>query len=195
MPILDDDLDRKFVRVAGDLTVGEAMAVLNAQGGKDDWHFFVERPGNKFGVLKVGQLKEYLAQLGPTLFELTFAQLGSRVPDGRIAQQEKIGIGTAEKWALEDAQGVLVVMRENEIAGRLYMAVERGDGGSDIFSTAGKLHGEYINTHPDERSRWRPAGVKLPICPRCGHQDFYRICPRDGTFYCDKCGETIAEGA
>ena len=193
MSILDDDLDQKFVRVAEGLTVGEALADLNARGGEDDWHFFVERPGNKFGVLKVGQLKEYLAQLGPTLFELTFAQLGSRVPDGRIAQQEKIGIGTAEKWALEDAQGVLVVMRGDKIAGRLYMAVERG---ADPFpaSTMGQLYGDYIDTHLDARSRWRPAGVEPPTCPHCGHQDFYRYRVENGMSYCTGCGQDVLQG-
>jgi hypothetical protein len=194
MPLLDSDFDQKFVHVKQEDTVAQALGDLRDRGGEDDWHFVVERPGNEFGVLKVGQLKEYLAQLGPALFELTFAQLGSRVLHGRIAQQEQIGIGTAEKWALEDAQGVLVVMQGNKVAGRLYKAAARG---ADPFpaSTMNQLYGDYIDTHLDARSRWRPAGVEPPTCPHCGHQGFYRIRPEDGVSYCDECGETVAKGA
>lgn len=195
MPIHDKDLDQKFVRVTEDLTVGEALATLNDQGGGDDWHFFVARPGKEFGVLEVSQLKWYLAKLGPALFDLTLAQLRSWVPAGRTAQQDAMGIGMAEKWAMSDGQGVLVVMRGDNIAGRLYVTAKRGGGDPFPASTMGQLYGDYINTHPDARAKWRPAGMKEPTCPHCGHQDIFRYRVKDRALYCDKCGQTVSEGA
>jgi hypothetical protein len=194
MPLLDTDFDQKFVPVTEDLTVDEALDALKAQDGEDDWHFFVDRPDVLVGVIKVSQLKEYLAELGPALFGLTFGQLRPRVPAGRTAQQDKIGIGMAEEWALADPQGVLIVMRGDRFAGRLYRGARRGNDDPFPASTMGQLYGEYINTNPDARSELRPAGIDFPTCPNCGHQDFFRYRAVDGASYCDNCGETIAEG-
>lgn len=192
MPLLDSDFDQKFVRVKEEDTVSQALEVLRTQGGGDDWHLIVERPGKKLGVLGIDRLKEYLAQLGPALFDLTFEQLEARVPAASVAQR-KIGIGTAEKRALADSQGVLVVMDGEEIVGRLSKAAERG---ADPFpaSNMGQLYGDYINTHLDARASWRPKGVKLPKCPHCGHIGFYRYRVADSMSYCDHCGKTITKG-
>jgi hypothetical protein len=189
MPIEDHHLDPKFIHVTQDQTVAEALEALNARGGTDNWHFFVAREGGGFGVLKVVRLKEQLAQLGPALFDIVFSQLIGPVPEGRVVQQQQMGIGTAERWALNAPERVLVVMRDEEIAGRLYMAARS----SDPFpgSNMGQLYGDYISTHLDARSQWRPVGTEPPTCPHCGHVGFYRYRASDKKQYCDNCGESI----
>ena len=192
MPIRDQHLDQRFILAQENQTVAEGLEALNARGGDDYWHFFIARPGVAFGVLRVGRLKELLARIGPVLFDITFAELADRVPEGYVAQQEQMGIGTAERWALGAPERVLVVLRGEEIAGRLYIA-DRGRGpfpGSNM----GQLYGDYINTALDARGQWWPDAVVPPICPHCGHQGFFRYRASDKALYCADCGATIPGG-
>ena len=192
MPLLDQDFDQKFIYVQQEDTVGMALAAAEAQGGQESWHIFVAR-GAEVGVIQVGRLKDLPFKLGGALFDLTFGQLQAYIPLARQVQQQAIGIGSAERLALDSPAGVLIVMQEDRVAGRLFMGTVRGD---DVFpaSTMGQLYGDYIDTHPDARSRWRPAGVAPPICSHCGYQDFFRYRVGDGAFYCGGCGETVSEG-
>jgi hypothetical protein len=190
MPLLDSDFDQRFVNVKPEDTVAKALGMLRARAGGDDWHFFIEWPGHQVRVLGVDRLRAYLAQLGPALFQLTFEQLGARIPAASTAQQNRIGIGTAEDRALNDPQGILVVMRGGDIVGRLYRATRRG---GDPFpgSTMVQLYGDYIDTHLDARAQWQPQGVEPPTCPHCGHIGYYRYRVEDGMDYCDHCGDSI----
>jgi hypothetical protein len=192
MPILDKHLDQEFIPVKENLTVAEALEALNAQGGGDNWHLFVTRPGGAFGVLHVGRLKELLADVGAVLFDLTFADLKEWVPEGRVVQQEQMGIGMAERWALRAPERVLVVMRGEEIVGRLYKPQRRA--GPFPGSSMSQLYGDYINTAQDARSKWRPAGVAPPTCPHCEHTGFFRYRARDKALYCANCGRAIPKG-
>jgi len=191
MPLREGDFDRKFVLVKEGDTVAAALERLKAQDGGDNWHIFVALGPGKFGLLRVGELKRQLELIGPALFDLTFADLQALMHEPRVVQQEAVGIGTAERWAYGSPDGVLVVMRGDEVVGRLHVATKRG---AETFpgSTMGQLYGDYISTSPDARARWRPAGVEPPTCPHCGHKGFYRYRAEDGAYYCAKCGETIS---
>ncbi len=190
MPLRDEDLDRNFVVVDAQDTVAAALEKLTASGGGDDWHIFIRRGPDKFGVLEVSRLKEMLPRLGPNLFELTFAQLQHLAPELPAIQQEAVGLGTAERWAQKSPAGALVVMRGAEVTGRFSVAAKRG---GEVFpgSSMGQLYGDYINTAPDARAEWRPAGVEPPTCPHCGYKGFYRYNAEDGTYLCARCGKTI----
>jgi ribosomal protein L37AE/L43A len=192
MPLLDKDFDQKFVCAREEDTVGAVLEALKAQDGQDTWHIFVAR-GAEFGVVQVGRLRDLLPKLGGTLFDLTFGQLQAYITPARQVQQEAIGIGSAERLALKSPARVLMVMREDEVAGRLFLGTMRG---GDVFpaSTMGQLYGDYMDTHPDARSRWRPAGLEPPTCPHCGYQAFFHYRVDDGEFYCGKCDKTVSGG-
>ncbi|HDN81004.1 MAG TPA: hypothetical protein ENG33_11125 [Chloroflexi bacterium] len=191
MPLREEDFDRKFVVVGEQDTVADALEKLKTQGGGDEWHIFIRRTPERFGVVEVTRLKEMLAHLGPNLFELTFAQLRPIAPDIPAVQQDAVGLGTAERWAHKSPGGALVVMRGEEVIGRFYIATKRG---SEVFpgSSMGQLYGDYINTAPDARAQWRPAGIEPPTCPHCGHQGFYRYDAENNAYKCAKCGEIIS---
>lgn len=190
MPLLDEDLDKRFVQVEKDETVGSALAKLQAQGGDDDWLICVTGDPSTVGVVGAGAMKGWLERMGPPLFELRFADLWNRLSQARAVQQEAVGIGAAERLALRSPGGVLVVLRGEEVAGCVRVTVKRGD---ETFpgSSMAQLYGEYISQAPDQRAKWQPSGVEPPVCPHCGHRGFYRYDATDGSFRCAECGQTI----
>lgn len=194
MPLRESDYDKNFVEVKRETTIGTAFRKLADVGGRDDWHFFVVQADGSIGAVKVSALKAELVMVGGALFELSFAQVLPNPPIARVGPQNAIGIGTAESWALASEAGVLAVMNEDRLVGRLDTSGRRGDSEAFPDSTMSMLYGDYINTHPDERSRWRPSTVDAPACPKCGYQDFFGFDAEKLTYYCRNCSHIIKKG-
>lgn len=194
MPLQDSDYDQRFVAVSPETTIGEALMKLADLGGQDDWHFFIIQSQNSIGAVKVGALRQELELLGGALFDLTFSQLVPNPPGARVGQQNAIGIGTAEAWAVANESGVLAVMKEGHIVGRLSRSGQRGFSEAFPASNMGTLYGEYIDTRVDARSRWQPGGATPPTCPNCGHQGFFGYDVVQKHCYCRNCNHAIPKG-
>ena len=115
------------------------------------------------------------------------------VPAATLAQNT-IGIGTAERRALNDPQGVLLIFQGETLIGRLYRGARRG-GDPFPASTMDQLYGSYVDTHRDARATWTPSGVEPPACPHCGYVGFYRYRPEDGASLCASCYATVLDAA
>jgi len=129
------------------------------------------------------------------MFELTFEELRPQIHEADTAEQEVIGIGTAEEWAQEHPSNALIILQDDQIEGRLFAG---GTLGGDPFpgSSMSGLYGDYINTHEDARADWQPSGGTLPACPYCQYQGYqeYRLVSGQGSFYCKNCNQKTAEG-
>jgi hypothetical protein len=191
MPLLDSDFDREFLEVSIGEKIAQALARLGQEGGHDDWHLILRR-GPQWYAVQVCDLKSRLVSLGPNLFEMTFEELLPVFREAYSAQQDRIGIGTAEDWVTESGSHLLVVMRGEQPAGRFFRGVTRG---GELFPTSSmaQLYGDYITVAPDRRSEWAPTGVKLPICPKCGYQGWYRFNVDNGALECVHCGHRVEE--
>jgi hypothetical protein len=146
MPISDAALQNpknRFLAVAGDAAVGQAIAALQSVNGENWWHLVVERKRDgSWGVTRFSDLYMALNDV-PNAAEIPLI-LWKGLTDASAVERDSIETAAAEALAKKSGSQVLVVTVDAMPVGLLVGDVRRG--GPPISSAKlGELGGKYVN--------------------------------------------------
>lgn len=145
MPISDEALQNAkngFIAVAGDATVGQAIAALQGEGGQPWWHVLVRMDDGSWGVTRFADLYLSLERMA-TAAEV---RLGGRkgLTTTTSIERDSMETRAAQALARKSPGGLLVVTVNGMPAGILVEGVSRG---ALLISSAklDDLGGKYVN--------------------------------------------------
>ena len=145
MPISEaalQDLKNSFLAVKGDASVGQALAALQGEGGKQWWHLVVQMDDGSWRVTRFSDL--YVALKNIT--DAAEIRLGSwnGLTEATVVERDSVDTRAAETLAKKSASRVLVVTVDASPVGLLVEGVTRG-GPSVSAAKLGELGGKHIN--------------------------------------------------
>jgi hypothetical protein len=147
MPIRDQALaasQNAHLALSGQATLRQAFAALASPeiGGQAWWHLVVARTDGTWAVARFADLAAR-AQADAGKLDLCLDELEWLAPAQAI-EQESVGTGEAQDAARAVPGKLLVVTREGELTGILYVGVERGSLPAST-STLVELAGEHAD--------------------------------------------------
>lgn len=149
MPISNDALQKeknRFIAVTSDAKFGQAIAALNAVGGKPWWHVIVQVNDGSWRAARISDVGASLV----TNENAADVRLRDAAELNLVAATERDSVDTkaAQALARQNAGGVLVVTDNGAPVGILSEGTRRGagnTGGLPLSSTSlDQLGGKYV---------------------------------------------------
>lgn len=187
MPIrntLIQELARKHViNLTSDHILNDVAASFDKLGSSENETYIVVNDADRYWVATMPELAAIVEKLGPEAFiqPLRNLPLSSAY---RVIAVDEMNSGEA-KSLVSNQPGRPFVIVDSQGFVALFLNVNL----SGLEISAGSfmgLHGELVEK--DGRVKVQ-LSVPKPICPHCGHQDFYKF--QAGTYTCRSCGKAV----
>lgn len=168
-----------------DNTLDEAFKALKTRDyAENEAYLVVSMDVQQYRVSLFAHLNEILFKLGPNSLNRPLAELPIPPASEIVPMDTPRTSGEIIKWVASHPHSRVVITDLGQFKGLL---ANEDMGGAWDSRSAAELHGEYACLRDNPA-----ATVKLspPICPHCGHQDFYELNDKL-QFYCIQCRQIV----